>query len=442
LTEVATLSGRLGRVLVLVFLAVVTYLPALKLPFIDDDYSEIPMAAGFASNGWAPLWHNPNLRARTTNMVLNAELDRAFGFTPVPFYVVSILVHALCVLLIYAAAIWREVLDEATAFWAACFFAVYEGHQEVVMWISARNESLVFLFGMLAWVCWVKYLHGRRMLWYGVAIVSFIFAAASKESFVIFPVLMLLPCIWPPPGTSRRTALAGMLPFFAIAIAYLVWTWSGRIAQPQYSDNRFSLMAPFPLVILRSLWRMLFVWGLAALAIFLALGRQEDRRKVGIALAWMSLAILPYSFLTYMPFIASRHKYIASAGLAMLVGTAAARLWAANHRMILSLVAFAVLALNLEIIWVKKLSQFRERAEPAVLLREAAQLAAGPISVRCIPLADFVTEAVLATSGSRASFHQPVSHDEHCFSVDYENSAGGHVRIDRQIRTGTHGAFY
>ena len=434
--------SKLLSLMILVVLATVAYIPALQLPFIDDDYGEIPLAASYFSNGWTPLWQNPNLRARATNMWLDGALDHTFGFTPVPFYAVSILVHTLCSLLIYAFCTWGEILDETTAFWSACFFAIFEGHQEAVMWISARNESLVFLFGMAAWVCWVKYLRERSALWYGLAIVSLVFAAGSKESFVIFPVLMLLPCIWPPAGTSRRRALISLLPFFAIVVAYLAWTWLDRIAQPQYSDNRFSFWAPWPLVILKSWWRMMFVWGLAALAIVVWIGRAADRRKACIAIAWMLLAIFPYSFLTYMPQIASRHTYIASAGLALLVGAAAARLRETNRRVLLGAAALAVLAMNLEIIWVKKMSQFRERAEPAVLLREAAREAAGPIAVGCIPYPDFMTQAVLATSGSHAIFPQPVTYEDHCFKVEYDNSAGAHIRIDRRIRTASHGAFH
>jgi len=433
---------RLSSLLILVVLATVTYIPALQLPFIDDDYGEIPVAGSYFSTGWAPLWQNPNLRARTTNMVLDGALDRIFGFTPVPFYVVSILVHALCTLLVYAFSIWTGIVDRPTAFWAACFFAVFEGHQEAVMWISARNESLVFLFGMAAWVCWVKYLRDRSALWYSLAIGAIILAAASKESFVIFPVLMLLPSIWPPPATSRRQAFISVIPFFTVIAAYLVWTWLGRIAQPQYDDNRFSIWAPWPLVILKSWWRMMFVWGLAAVAIVAWIGRPSDRRNAWIASAWMLLAIFPYSFLTYMPQIASRHTYIASAGLALLIGVAAARLLETNRGVVLGIASFAVLAMNWQIIWVKKMSQFRERAEPAVLLREAAREATGPITVRCIPFPDFMTEGVLATSGSHAVFPQPVTYEDHCFKVEYQNSAGAHVRIDRRIRTAKHGAFY
>lgn len=310
------------------------------------------------------------------------------------------------------------------------------------MWISARNESLVFLFGMSAWVCWVKFLHGRRVMWYCVAMAAFLLAAASKESFVVFPVLMLLPCIWLPQGASRRTALYGIVPFFTIAIAYLAWTWFGRIAQPQSSDIRFSIWAPWPLVIVKSWWRMMFVPGLIAVAMLWWTGQRADWRKAGIALAWMVLAIIPYSFLTYMTQIASRHTYIASAGLALLVGTACASLWNANHRGVLAVAAMAVLVLNVEIIWVKKMSQFRERAEPAVLLTEAARDAVGPVSIRCIPFSDYVTESVLATSGSLADFTQPVTHDDHCFVVEYKNKAGAQVEVNKRVRTRVHGLLY
>ena len=428
--------------LILVVLATVAYIPVLQLPFIDDDYGEIPMAASFYSTGWAPLWQDANLRARTTNMVLNGALDRVFGFTPLPFYVVSIVVHTICVLLVYAFGVWSGVLNERATFWAACFFAIFEGHQEAVMWISARNESLLFLFGMAAWVCWVKYLRGGRALWYGLAVVSLILAAVSKESFVIFPVLMLLPCIWPPPGTSRRRALAAVIPFFAIVAVYLSWSWVGRTAQPRFGDSRFSILAPWPLVILKSWWRMMWMWGVAALAIVAWIGGPGDRRKAWIAVVWMLLAIFPYSFLTYMPQIASRHTYIASAGLALLIGVAAARLWETNRRIVLGVAAAAVLVINVEIIWVKKMAQFRERAEPAVLLGEAAREAVGPIAIHCIPFENVLTDDVLATGGSRAVYPQPVRYEDHCFEIEYQNAAGARVRIDRRVRTGKHGAFY
>ena len=42
--------------------------------------------------------------------------------------------------------------------------------------------------------------------------------------------------------------------------------------------------------------------------------------RPAVALVWMGLALVPYSFLTYSTQIPSRQTYLASAGLALLAG--------------------------------------------------------------------------------------------------------------------------
>src|SRR4051812_32514502 len=97
------------RIGVLVGLAIIAYLPALRLPFIADDYTQIPLARHFADQGWTPLLSEVNLRSRATYMFLSAVLDRTFGFNPLPFYAAGILIHALCTLLVYASGVWIEL---------------------------------------------------------------------------------------------------------------------------------------------------------------------------------------------------------------------------------------------------------------------------------------------------------------------------------------------
>jgi hypothetical protein len=435
----SSLSVR-GRIAVLVTLAIVAYLPALRLPFIADDYTQIPLARHFAAEGWTPLLHEVNLRSRATYMLLSAVLDRTFGFNPTAFYAASLLLHALCVLLVYASGVWTE-LGEPVAFWAAAFFAIEEGHQEAVMWPAAAGDLLVFLFGMAAWVCWVKWLQGSNWKWYAAAIASFLLAAASKESVWVFAVLMLLPVVFEP--LRWRRGLAGAAPFLAMAAVYMFWTWNGRVAGAGYHDNRFSLSAPWLRVLLNSWWRLLFVWGLAALAILLWVGNRTDRRLVSAASLWMILGLLPYSFLTYMLQIPSRQTYLASAGLAWLAGAAAARLSEQRRDAVLAILCVAALAVNLEILWVKKMSQFRERGEPSELLRQAAAEADGSVTVSCAPLPDFVVEAVLRSAGTSAVFEHPgVEGNTTCFKVEYRNRQGQLIHESRKLNTARHGTFY
>jgi hypothetical protein len=432
-----SLRGRIG---VLVALAIIAYLPALRLPFIADDYTQIPLARQFAAQGWTPLFHEVNLRSRATYMVLSAALDRAFGFTPSAFYAASIFLHVLCVLLVYASGVWTE-LGEPIAFWAAAFFAIEEGHQEAVMWPAAAGDLLLFLFGMAAWVCWVKWLQGGSWKWYASAIASFLLAAASKESVWIFAALMLLPLIFE--RTRSRRGLMGAAAFLAMAAVYMIWAWKSRVAGAGYHDNRFSLSAPWLHVLLDSWWRLMFVWGLVALAILLWVGKRSDRRVVSAASLWMILGLLPYSFLTYMLQVPSRQTYLASAGLAWMVGAAAVRLSEQRRHTTLAILCAAALAVNLEILWVKKMSQFRERGEPSELLRQAAARADGPVTVGCTPLPDFVVEAVLKSAGSSAVFEHPgVEPDANCFAVEYRNRQGQLIRESRRLNTARHGAFY
>ena len=440
------------RVLILVALATLTCVPALRLPFISDDYAQIPLARQYAAQDWAPLLHDVALRTRATYMLLSAALDRTFGFTPVPFYAASLILQVLCVLLVYGMRVWNEV-DETVAFWAACFFAVYEGNKEAVMWAAAASDLLVFLFGMLSWICWVKWFQARAGAWgwYAAALIAFLLAAASKESVWIFPVLMLIPLVvtWLPTRRLSWRGIAGLAPFFALAAIYVAWSWSTRVAVPGYQDIRFSLSAPWPLVILRSVWRLLFIWGLVALAVLAWLGKRSDWRLAAFAGLWMAFGILPYSFLTYMLQVPSRHAYLASAGLALLVGMAAMRLSQYRSPAPLAVLAIVVLVVNLEILWVKKIAQMRERAEPSELLKQAAAEAGGPLTVDCAPFPDFMIEAVVksvavgGSAESRVVFSHPgADQGPACFSVHYTDSKGELIHETRKLGTGKHGTFY
>jgi hypothetical protein len=156
----------------------------------------------------------------------------------------------------------------------------------------------------------------------------------------------------------------------------------------------------------------------------------------------MILGIVPYAFLVYMPHIPSRATYLASAGLSLLVGAAAVRLLENGRRKLLMLVCAVALIANVEILWVKKMSQFRESAEPEEMLKQIARQASGPIYVECTPLYSSIAQAVLTSVGKQAVFSQEETRGERCFVLEYTDAAGNRVRIDRRLEAKKHGAFY
>ena len=123
----------------------------------------------------------------------------------------------------------------------------------------------------------------------------------------------------------------------------------------------FRLGAPFWITSARSFARLLWIWGWPAVLVLFLSGDRRFRRGALAALAWIGIALVPYSFLTYSTQIPSRQVYLASAGLALLVGLALAKY--EGRRIAAALFALMLLH-NTVYLWTKKRAQFVERAAP------------------------------------------------------------------------------
>jgi len=376
-----TLAQRLA---VLALLCVLAYAPALRLPLIEDDYPNLTQSQTYgAPSAIATLAAHPVYRVRATSEWTMYWMWKAVGLRPWAYHALSLALHVLNTWLLLAIGLaWPRM--RAGAFWAAAFFAVAEGHQEAVMWFSAINELWLFLLGGMALWCWLK-----DRSW---GVVPFALALISKESAVI-----LLPLFWlaAPRRDWRRWA-----PYLAVAAAV---TGSIFLA-PQtfrFADGSFSWHAPIWITWPRGIARVLWPWGWLAAAVVWWRGRKEYA-AAGMALAWIAIALLPYAFLTYSTEIPSRQTYLASAGLAWLVGAAAAA-GVALRRVVAAALA-AVLALNVGYLWTKKRAQFLERAAPTEELIAFARRTPGPIWVRNFLRVPWIAEeAVHLGAGHPAS---------------------------------------
>lgn len=427
---------------ILVALAVVAYLPYISLGFIADDYHQIPLAKLYASQGWGSLLHDVNLRSRATYMWLSVQLDALFGFNPAVFHAFSVLLHVLSVLAFYGIGVWAEIGENA-AFWAASLFAIHEGHQEAVAWPATAADLLVFVFGMAALVCWIRWVRRADTRQYVGAGLLFLAAMASKESAWVFAFAMTLPVVfgWRDlEAGERRRVTIGVVPFLVIAFAYVAWTFSTHVQMAGYHDDRFSLSAPWMKILSSAILRLLLPWGFLALGI---IRKRSDWRILVIGFSIMIAGLLPVSFMTYSMQIPSRLTYTAGAGMALLAGVAMARLQEQGRQKLVIALAIAALAVNLEILWVKKMSQFRERTEPTDLLIQAAAKSDGKVTVACFPLPDFVAADALKTAGVTATFPPSgMTLDANCFEAEYHDKAGHVIHQIRRLGTAKHGTFY
>jgi hypothetical protein len=390
-------SSARGRVwlhlAVIALLAVIAYAPTLSIPLLEDDYGNIGFAIDHGSLSALPsLLGETVFRVRATSYWFLFGLWRTFGLSAVAMHSACLLLHIANCWLIYA--IWKD--RPRVALFAAAFFAIQEGHQEAVMWVSACNELLMFFFGAASLLLWLR--AGDRFAWRLGSAVLFGLALLSKESAAIWLPLFLLAAI-----AEWRPGLVRLLPHAALAAAAIVLVFATRSYSFRFSDGSFSVHAPFWITWPRSFARLMWPWGWLSLA---ALAWARDRKMQWAALpalAWMGIALAPYSFLTYSTQIPSRQTYVASAGLAMLVGLALATLRQASpeRRRLAAAAAAAILLVNIGYLWTRKRSQFVQRAQPTEQLIRLARATNGPIYIRCFPRNQYIAEEAVRIGAGR-----------------------------------------
>lgn len=380
----------------LALLSLLAYWRTLSLPLISDDYLVIGLSRDFGPvDRWGHLLADALYRNRATSMVLTWWVHQGFGLAPLPFNLTNILLHILNTWLILAFGTFPRI-----GWWragaAAAFFAVYEGHQEAVVWFSAMPELLVFLFGLLALWCWMKWLAdpGHRLVWLVLAVPAFVLALFSKESAVALLPLFVLAWWMERRSVTMGHAVLAMAPLAVLTLGYVALVFGARQGNHHFHDGTFSLAAPFWLTIVNSTGRMFWIWGAVAAGLLVWLRPREARNWVSLGLLWMVLTLLPYSFLTYQPRVPSRHTYLASAGLALVVGVGFLALQARNRRAALAMACVIVLH-NCAYLSLYKHPQYVKRARPTQELIELGTKAKGPIYVKSWPYSRAIAEYTL-----------------------------------------------
>ena len=378
-----------NRAAVLLALLVwVAYGSTANLALISDDYVYLVKAREYAAPAsWGALFSDELYRSRATTIWITAFLERLFGLVPLAYNVTSMTVHALNVLLVYGLGRWR-LIGWPVALGAAAFFAIAERPHEAIMWYSALPDLLAFTFCLTAVHGYLGWLEGRQTwscLAYGGTLVSFALGLLSKESAASVVAFLGLVLLFDP--RARRVHWLALAP---LAVAVAIYTGLILTAGPSHlhlGDGSFVVSWHVFGVLLNSAARLLWIWGVAALALLLLLRplSAQTRRMVGFGLLWMVPALAPYSFLSYMGSVPSRHTYVANLGVALLIGLAgyaAFRRWRKDNAWAVGLLATAMLLHNTGYIWLYKKPAFRERAEYTERLVDYAQRnAATPLNV-------------------------------------------------------------
>jgi len=379
--------------------AVVPYVPFLTLPFISDSYLQIALGRGYGPpSQWAALATDVLYRSRATSIFVTFVIDRLAGADPFSHHVASIFLHFANSLLVLALGAWPRI-GWRVSLPAAIAFALCEVHQEAVVWIAALPELLVFFFVLISILTWLLALARRSQVYAALSFGAFVLALLSKESAVaVIPVAAAI-WFWERRDWRRdwqrdwqrewRAPLFWLAGMTACSVLYATGIFVASATHLHLNDGTFSFGAPFLFVLAKSIWRTLLPWGWVSLAVILTLSRLRHLRIVWLSLFWMVATLLPYSFLTYMDRVPSRHTYLASLGLALLIAGAFVALRPALPRFgpwPAYLFALVIGAQSLFYLWTKKLDQYSRRVEPTErFLRFAAESPELPVRIVCAP---------------------------------------------------------
>lgn len=232
--------------LLLLFVIVMTYLPALGGTFILDDYVWIrSLSVEQIKNLFVGSWEHGN----TLRPIMRLQFfsDRLFfGENPVLWHITNLTLHALVSLSAYR--ILRNLTGKrGLSLVAAFIFAVFPTNHEVVAWISGRTHSFGLLLSLAAGFLLfqsfkpVKYAAVSIAAGFAFLILAFL---TYEVSFVV-PIILFTATVVFGPRVCRAFLISGFSTMLLVAmVVYRYYVLGGSIGSVgAHHENIF--LAPF-----------------------------------------------------------------------------------------------------------------------------------------------------------------------------------------------------
>jgi len=301
---------------VLAVLACAVYVPSLDVGFYSDDYEWL--------GRMNPTVERPSYVFSVFFRDFNPVLHLSFvvdwlvgGEAGWVWHAQSILIHALCAMLVFALCRRREV-DARLAGAAALCWAWNVRISEAVIWPAARGHALATLLCLAALATLNSSLRGRRV----AALMLFLLGLLTKET-ALFPLLLLPLFLRDWRREWRLLALLG-----AIAIGFLAFNVVAKEDWHASAAAWWMLALKLPFILLRPLgladvYRFDALGFAVVLAAFSAAAWWLRRTEALRGLVWVAVCTVP---LIALDKLSSRYLYMMSVGYALVLCGAAGRL--------------------------------------------------------------------------------------------------------------------
>ena len=400
--------------LLLVVLTVAVYYPVHRDPFINYDDDDYVTANAHVNHGlsWDTVqWSFTTLHASNwhpLSWLVHALDVQLFGLNPARHHDVNVVLHLICILLLF----W--VLQRATgyvgrSFVVAALFALHPTNVESVAWVAELKTMLSMIFFLLALGVYRWYAHEPRVSRYAAVTCLFALGLMAKPQVITLPFVLLLWDYWPlqrmfasdpesASGTMAQDAIPGRsfsalvwekipLGFLCLASAFLTmkaqrigrpfnWAFSfwtrlanaivsyARYIGKAFWPSRLALMYPHPGTSLRP-WQVVAAL-LVLLTITAVVAANWRRRYLVAGWLWFLVTMVPMIGLIQVgrQSMADRYAYLPFIGLFIMFCWSVAE-WAASRRLPAMLLpcATSLVLLGMAVVTHRQLNYWRDNVD-------------------------------------------------------------------------------
>ena len=224
--EIASIGRPFRLGLLLALGTLLLYLPVTTSQFISYDDGDYVTRNDMVQRGltWEGVkWAFEGAHASNwhplTWLSHMADCD-LFRLNPAGPHLVNSLIHALNAALLFALFVRLTGKTWPSALTAA-LFAWHPLHVESVAWVSERKDVLSTFFALLTLLSYARYIQGKKVGSYWLAVFLFMLALLSKPMPVTLPLVMFLLDFWPlqrlKAGASAWALVCEKIPFILLS---------------------------------------------------------------------------------------------------------------------------------------------------------------------------------------------------------------------------------
>jgi len=124
----------------------------------------------------------------TISFIIDANIG---GRDPTTYHRTNVIIHVMGSLLLFYTLLRLGNSPEISCLFSL-FFTVHPILTPAVSWIPGRNDSLVAVFVLLSFICFISYLNNPKWHYFVLHILFFAASLFTKEIAILFPVLCVL----------------------------------------------------------------------------------------------------------------------------------------------------------------------------------------------------------------------------------------------------------